>query len=167
MMRTMIAVLAVAGLASCGETLESGVDRGNGFHNPGHLKTDTVGCGASSSCWATIRALEGGTKAMAVVGMPSGCYHTVTTINPVLAETSSAPAEDFVATRYRRVQYKRPARIDLDRYELEQLAAGATLDLAFEGCGSSDASRLEQISFPADQVRELNSLLVDPPVRIN
>ncbi|MEM8793338.1 MAG: hypothetical protein AAGE80_17075 [Pseudomonadota bacterium] len=167
MVRTLIAVLAVASLTGCAERLDSGVKRKSILFQEGHLKTQKVDCGTSTDCSAMIRALEGGTRAIAVVSMPNNCYHTVTTLNPVLAETVSPPAEDFTPVRYRRVEYKRPARIELERYELEQLAAGATLDLAFRGCSSGAENRVERISFPADQVRELNSLLVDRPIRIH
>lgn len=150
--------LAVAGaLAACGSTdgFDSGITRLDGGLLTGHLHGTSVGCSETAACSAELRALDGGTRAMAVVWMPSGCYHVQTSI------IAGADGKTFDP----RPMYVRPAVVELAREDLSILANGGIMVSTFDGC-APDADgvteRAEKISFPADQLREMNARLVDP-----
>lgn len=149
----------VAGLlvTACGspEGFESGLTRADTFPYTGHLHGTAVGCSETEACSAELRALDGGTRAMAVVWMPRGCYHQQTSI------IAGADGKTFDP----RPAYVRPAVIELSREDLGILANGGIMVSTFDGCPANAdgvTERAEKISFPADQLRETNARLVDP-----
>ncbi|MBY8975535.1 hypothetical protein KHP62_06945 [Rhodobacteraceae bacterium NNCM2] len=148
-------LVGAALLSGCSETLPSGVERYDRLAQEGTLVGDWVDC-TGASCEAQLRALDGGYRANAIVFMPAGCYHTGTEIVSEVGGKVFAP----------RPAYVDPVTIELDRDDLTALSLGGTMLVTFAGCRAGEGESGDQaaeITFPADQVQEINNRLTDRP----
>ncbi len=140
-------------LSGCSEPLPSGVSRYDFEPQKGTLVSDEVAC-TGASCSAQLRALEGGNRANAIITMPAGCHHVSTEI----------VADPGGRVYYPRPGWVRPYLVELERSDLAALGTGGTLVLNFEGCTQGegeDKALTGEISFPADQVLDIDSRLTD------
>ncbi|MEM7178488.1 MAG: hypothetical protein AAF503_12370 [Pseudomonadota bacterium] len=146
-------VIGAVLLSGCSETLPSGVSRYDALLQEGTLVSDRVAC-VGAACSAQLRALEGGNRANAVVRMPDGCHHVGTEI----------VADPGGRVYYPRPGWVRPYLVELERDDLAALGTGGKLVLSFEGCNQGegeDKALTGEISFPAEQVLDIDSRLTD------
>lgn len=151
-----LALASVMTVAACSspEGFSSGVTRSDTVPFEGRMESTKVGCSETESCSAHLNALDGGSRANAIVWMPRGCYHVQTSI------IAGPDGKTFA----RRPGYVRPAMIELEREDLVILGNGGIMVSTFDGCpadASGSQERAEKISFPADQVNEINGRLID------
>lgn len=140
-------------LSGCSETLPSGVSRYDTLAQRNTLVSDRVEC-SGASCSAQLRALDGGNRANAIIKMPAGCHHVGTEI----------VADPGGRVYYPRPGWVRPYLVELERDDLAALGTGGKLVVTFEGCDKGEGEKKAltgEITFPAAQVLEIDSLLTD------